>query len=69
MTTACDHVSGLMSAPHAASGASETVNSHSKGHFIEKKIPPEKTNVFYLTVYIFTICLLRLCDFFLSLFL
>lgn len=32
---------------------SETVNPHSKGHFIQKKIPPKKTNVFYLTVYIF----------------
>lgn len=62
--TACDHVSGLMSASHTApSEASETVNSHSKGHLIEKKIPPEKTNVFYLTVYIFSICLLRLCNF------
>lgn len=66
--TACDHVSGLMSAFHTASQKFLKQWIHIlKVTSWKRKYLLKKTNVFYLTVYIFSICLLRLCNFFLSL--
>lgn len=53
--TACDDTSGLMSALHTASEVSEPVNPHSKGHLIEKKIPPEDQCVLPHCVHIFNL--------------